>query len=562
MEFIIVAILLLVIFFIYGMLIRKRIYKDVDRLESWKIDIMNRPVTDEMSMMKGLNMVGQTEQLFEKWRTEWDEIITTKLPNVEEALFDIEEYADKYRIRKAKLLIKEINNQLQGIEDAIKSILSELQELVGSEEKNRSEIEELKQSYRDVKRTILAHSNSFGKAEAKLEQMLDDISSQFQVFDEYMENGDILLAKGLVQSIKEQLGHMGQTIEELPSLLKDCQYNIPNQIDELLQGVKEMTEEGFVLGHLQIDKEISKMKEMLSEYLIYLEKAEIDSVKAGVTELQEKIESFYDQLEKEVISKHFVHQQVTPLHVELSQLNDETKETKVETEQVQLSYQLLDQDIELQKNIESQINQLLKRFTSVKGSVEEKDIAYSVIQSELEEIKVQIDALKVSHQEFVDMLQTLRKDELYVKEKLGEMRRMLLDSKRLVQKSNLPGLPENYLFEIKECNSQVLMVAEKLQEKPLHIQALNSLLEQTLAKVELLSANTEEMVEQAYLVEQVIQYGNRYRGKSMHMAAKLTEAELAFRNFEYSRALEEAATALEKVEPGALKKVQRLLEQN
>ncbi|MBM7660524.1 septation ring formation regulator [Bacillus mesophilus] len=562
MEFIIVAILLLVIFFIYGMLVRKKVYKDVDRLEAWKIDIMNRPVTDEMSLMKGLNMVGQTEQLFEKWRTEWDEIITTELPNVEEALFDIEEYADKYRIRKAKLLVKEINDQLQGIEDTIKSILSELQELVGSEENNKVEIEELKQDYRDLKRKILAHSNSFGKAEVKLELMLEGIVVQFESFYEKMDNGDILLAKELVQSIKDQIDHIKLLIEELPALLKDCSLTIPNQIDELLQGVKEMTEEGFVLNHLQVEKEVSSMKGKLTEYLIYIENADIEPVKAGLIELQEQIEGFYDQLEKEVISKHFVQQQVTPIHVDLSQLNDETKETKIEAEQVQLSYKLLDKDLEMQKDIETQINTLLKRFTNVKGSIEEQDIAYSVIQSELEDIKGQIDTLKQSHQEFVDMLQTLRKDEMYVKEKLGEMRKMLLDSKRLVQKSNLPGLPEGYLFEIKECNNQVVMVAEKLQEKPLHVPALTSLLEQALAKVELLSSKTEEMVEQAFLVEQVIQYGNRYRGRSLHMAEKLAEAELAFRNFEYPRALEEAATALERVEPGALKKVQNLIENN
>jgi septation ring formation regulator len=542
------------------MTVRKKIYKEVDRLEAWKIDIMNRPVTDEMSMMKSLNMVGQTEELFEKWRTDWDEIITTELPNVEEALFDIEEYADKYRIRKANLLVKEINDQLQGIEDTITSILEELQELVGSEEKNRVEIEELKQLYRDVKRSLLAHSNMFGKAEAKMEHMLTETMAQFDVFDKTMENGNVLQAKELVLSIKEELGNMKHLIEEVPSLLKDCHYTIPNQLDELIQGVREMNEEGFILSHLQIDKEATIMREKLADYRIHLEKAEIEPVTAGVIEIQAKIEGFYDQLEKEVLSKHFVHQKVTPIHESLDVLYDATKRTKTETEQVQVRYQLLGQDIEVQKNIETQINQLLKRFTSVRASVDENDIAYSIIQNELEDIQLQIEAIKQSHQEFTDMLQTLRKDELYVKEKLNEMRKMLLESKRFIQKSNLPGLPESYLFEIKDCNQQVLMVAEKLEEKPLHIPDLTNILEHALENVKILSSKTEEMIEQAYLVEQIIQYGNRYRARSLHMAEKLSEAELAFRSFDYSRALDEAATALEKIEPGSLKRIQYLIE--
>lgn len=542
------------------MTIRKKIYKEVDRLEAWKIDIMNRPVTDEMAMVKSLNMVGQTEELFEKWRNKWDEIVTTDLPDVEEILFDIEDYADKYRMRKAKLLAKDLHDHLQKIEDSIQTILSELQELVGSEEQNRVGIEELKQLYRDVKRSLLAHSNSFGKAEATMEKILDHTMVRFKDFDETMSNGNVLAAKGIVLSIKEKLENMQQLIEDLPTLLKECQFTIPNQLSELLQGINEMKDQGFVLSHLQIEKEISLIHDQLATYLNQIEEAEINSAKSGLVELQAKIESFYDQLENEVLSKNFVNQEVHPIHGSLDYLYDEIKETKSETEQVQLSYQLSDQDIEIQKNIETQINQLLKRFTNVKSSVEEQDVAYSIIKNELEDIKHQIEAIKDSHQEFSGVLQTLRKDELYVKAQLNEMRKMLLESKRLVQKSNLPGLPESYLVDITECNQQVIKIAEKLEEKPLHIPVLTVMLNRALEDVKNLSITTEEMLEQAYLVEQVIQYGNRYRGRSLHMSEKLTEAELAFRHFEYSRALEEAATALEKVEPGALKKIHYLIE--
>ena len=48
---------------------KRKYYSEVDRYESWKIDIMNRPVLDEMSKVKQLNMTGQTEELFERWPT-------------------------------------------------------------------------------------------------------------------------------------------------------------------------------------------------------------------------------------------------------------------------------------------------------------------------------------------------------------------------------------------------------------------------------------------------------------------------------------------------------------
>ncbi|MFD1739322.1 septation ring formation regulator EzrA [Bacillus salitolerans] len=560
MEFIIGIILVIVAVIIYGMLSRKKIYKEVDRLESWKIEIMNRPVTDEMAMVKSLNMTGQTEELFERWRKQWDEIVTTELPNVEEALFDIEECADKFQFRKSRALVKQLHDRLQGIEDTIQTILQELKDLVGSEEKNRTEIEELKQEYREVKRALLAHSNSFGRAEGKMEKLLDETMIIFKEFDEAMSLGNIMSAREMVLAISGQLKLVQQLIEEVPQLLKECQVHIPNQLDELVVGIKEMKDEGFILSHLLLDKETTIIRDQLLDFLTLIENANIDPVKQGIADIKEKIESIYESLEKEALSKHFVLKERNIVHEDLDVLFEETKKTKEETEQVQLSYQISKTDLETQTDIEKQINELIKRLSAVQSSVEEKDMAYSLIRIELEDIKYQIESLKYSHQEFSNMLQTLRKDEVHAKEQLEEMRKMILEAKRLVQKSNLPGLPQTYLSKIQECNQNVKMVAEKLEEKPLHIPGLNEMLEQAFHVVKKLTVQTEEMVEQAYLVEQVIQYGNRYRGKYYQLAEQLDEAESSFRNYEYSLALEQAATALEKIEPGALKKIQYRLD--
>lgn len=47
-------------------------------------------------------MTGQTEELFERWRNQWDDVVTVKLPDLEEMLFDAEEHTDRYRFKKAK----------------------------------------------------------------------------------------------------------------------------------------------------------------------------------------------------------------------------------------------------------------------------------------------------------------------------------------------------------------------------------------------------------------------------------------------------------------------------
>ena len=118
---------------------------------------MHRPVAEEMAKVKRLNMTGQTEELFENWRKTWDNIVTVQLPDIDEMLFDAEEYTDKYRFKQAKNTHERIETILIQIEDQINVILDELAELLGSEEKNRVEMEKLVDEYGAVKKNLLAH---------------------------------------------------------------------------------------------------------------------------------------------------------------------------------------------------------------------------------------------------------------------------------------------------------------------------------------------------------------------------------------------------------------------
>ena len=91
---------------------------------------------------------------------------------------------------------------------------------------------------------------------------------------------------------------------------------------------------------------------------------------------------------------------------------------------------------------------------------------------------------------------------------------------------------------------------------------VNNYLENAKQSLEIVSEKVEELLDNVMLIEWIIQYGNRYRTSNEEVHRRLLEAENSFREFRYEKALEEAATAVEDVEPGAMKRIEELVQEN
>ncbi|MGF2617404.1 septation ring formation regulator EzrA [Rossellomorea vietnamensis] len=559
MEFIIGGIILFIILFIIGFFIRRKYYHLVDRLESWKVDIMNRPILDELSKVKQLNMTGQTEELFEKWRKGWDDIVTADLPEVEERLFEAEEYIDKFRFGSAKEVLARIEDILNQTEDKMERIHSEVEELVGSEEKNRLEIEELREDFRKSKKTLLAHRHTYGKAAYGLEAKLDEMSERIENFNKLTEEGNYLEARELVLGLTADIEDIIIKMEAIPDLLTACQNSLPTQLNEVEAGYKEMEAQGYVLKHLGINTEISKLREELAASLDSLEKLQTEKAAEEVNGMKVTVEQLYDMLEKEVMAKHFVLQNEEQSSELLETIKAVNKEIKLETEFVQQGYHLKDEDLQIPVGLDKKINTLFKRFQQLREKVEENESAYSYLSEELQDINQQLELIKSEQAAFSEQLQALRKEEIEAKEKVAMLKKKIGEASRMISKSNIPGLPTDYNALLEEAHKNIIEVVRALEEKPLNMPVVQKYLEKAVDTVDHFYKKTSDLIETVMLAEKVIQYGNRYRSRYGDVSQKLQKAESAFRSFDYREALEQAATAIEEVEPGAIKRIEGIV---
>ncbi|MEI2666946.1 septation ring formation regulator EzrA [Rossellomorea sp. LJF3] len=560
MQYVIAGIILILIVFLIGFISRKKYYAEIDRYEAWKIDIMNKPVSDELSRVKQLNMTGQTEELFDGWRQGWDEIVAVQLPDVEELLFDAEEYTDKFRFNKTKEVLSRIDQVLTDTEKKIEQILTELNELVGSEEKNREEIQALQEEFRNSKKQLLAYRHTYGQTAKHMEAVLDKLSEQINQFNELTEQGNYLDAREILLSLAEEMKMVAYKMETVPKLITDFENVLPSQLSELEAGYIEMKDQGYTLDHIEVDKEVASLKETLQHFNKNLEELHVEEVEEGIQEIKVKVESLYDLLEKEVHAKHFVEQYRDQTTEGLIKAKEDNDDIQSEVSIVKQGYHLHDADLSTPNEIDKKIIQLSKRHEMLMHKEETNATAFSNLSDELKDIRSGLEELNQQQSEFSVYLQNLRKDELATREKIQELKKKVAEASRMISKSNVPGLPADYKDLLDEVHRKIEQVNASLTEKPLNMKFIQETLLGAEDTVDHFYTKTGDLIENVLLSEKIIQYGNRYRSKYSSVREGLQTAEQAFRQYDYRRALEEAATTIEKVEPGALKKIEKMMD--
>ncbi|MGG0656330.1 septation ring formation regulator EzrA [Rummeliibacillus pycnus] len=558
MKYIIPIIIVLCVIIAIVFVFRKKHKNEIQRLDQKKLQIQNKPVLEELMKVKSLNMNGQTEEMFERWRNKWTELMDIEMPKIDVLLFDAEEQVDKFNFGKATEIEREIESLIAEYDHEMVKILKELDELIGSEEKNRIEIEQLKEQYRSARKTLLAHQYSYGPAAEPLEKRLETFNPQFEEYDQLTDSGNYLKAREIVVNLNDEGQNIFKLINEIPTLLTEIQHKIPSDIHEIRNGHREMEAQSYFLVHLEILEKLDQIEESLVEFKQKIAELDISLVQHRVNEIKDEIESFYDALEKEVIGKKFVDDHFVAVGEQLDFAIEATEKTAKEATDVQKSYRLSEKEAEVPASCKQQLLSMRQRYELLAVEVQEEKSAYSSMEEVLKELKGSIEQLFEEQEQFADRMKSLRIDENKARATLDNLKKLLHDTERMLHKANLPGIPEEMDARLEEAAERIFVVVNNLQEIPLNMDTVYKNLEIAEKCIEDVHNTAIEMLENVQLIERIIQYGNRYRNTNPAMHQRLLEAEDAFRDMRYTKALEYAATAVEAVEPGAMKKIQVL----
>ncbi|WP_010288307.1 septation ring formation regulator EzrA [Kurthia massiliensis] len=552
---IIVLIVIIAVIFVF----RNKHLTEMKRLQALKDKLQMKPVQDELAKVKGLNMNGQTEEMFESWKNKWENLNDQEFPKIDALIDELRGHIDRFQFGKASIAEKEIDARIADADKTIIQILDELDYLVNSEKQSSIEIEQLHEQYRTSRKTLLAHQYSFGDAARPLEERLELFNPQFEDYHQLTEAGDYLKAREIVEHLNREGQEIFKLISTIPGLLREIQKQIPSDLQELRYGHNELVDTGFYLRHLEIPEWIRDIEGELIELKDKVAELEIGTAELRVQEIREDIDHYFDALEAEYNSKKYVDQSVAPIGTRLHEVLKYTMDTAKETEEVQKSYQIPQNEAAIPVNCKQELTSIQQRYETIVHELELHQAAYSMVEVELKEIANDVERIFEEQDAFSDRLKNLRLDENSAADRLKKYTAKLRDTERRLHKANIPGIPDDIDARLSEAEEQLFIAHNKLKAIPLDMPDVFEAVKTAEIAVNETTKHVDSMIEDVKLVELLIQYGNRYRMTKPGMDESLTEAEDAFNNKRYTKALEIAAKAVENVEPGTIVKLEEIV---
>ena len=346
-------------------------------------------------------------------------------------------------------------------------------------------------------------------------------------------------------------------MKKIPPLYEDLHTTFPEQLEEISDTYEKLMEEQYVFPEEDLAEDIAKVSRRIENSLANLEKTEVETVEFENRETADLIDSLYDILEREMEAQRYVKTNQSTIAEYIKHTTKNNRQLLIELDHTAQSYTLNHNEIGRVRGFQTEVEEMERQNEQMIPQIRQHEIPYSEVRTFYKTVFKVLEDIETQQVEIDDSLHELRKGEKEAQEKIDTFEFKLRSLKRFVEKQRLPGLPNDYLeffFVATDRIEELSVVLNKIRVNMEEVNRLVALCEEDL---ELLDKKTHDLVDAAALTEQMLQYANRYRHTHEEVREAIDKSYYLFNTeYHYQAALDEIGTALERVEPGAFKRIE------
>ena len=535
---------------------RNRKKQDLYPLLVMKDELERETLSDDLKKVKALEIAGKAEKLYAQWESEWYEIQSIDIEELDRDLYSAETYIDKFNFKRADEVIMNSGELIANIKDRIAGIRNEIKELTEVEPRNRELYEEIVVEYKELNRELLAKRHQYGAAAEQFEQNIKEIAPQLDDFKLLTSTGKYIEAQDKINSVKELITSLKERMEVLPDLLKEIEKTCPAQIQSLRLKVEEMEKKGFKLTHLEISSKIESSVWQLSDAREKVKSGDVDLIENILDGIYDVIDEVSNDLKKELEYKKYIEENYREITNKL-ELQDKLNEALYNNiQEIKNRYQIYQKDEEMVANYYDELSELL----DVKHDIDvyinnQPKLNYKDLKEKVELLGQGLEKIEEDQTNYSRYLTSLREEEGHSRDKLIFINQEKEVIKRKLDNSRVPGFSDRFIVLYKDVTDSYRYAIEELKKEPINIDLLKRAVAEAEESLDIYSSEVNNILTDIELIEKLIRYANRYRKDNIEFHQQLTVAEQYYREYRYNKTLEIIRNSLDRVEPGAYERI-------
>lgn len=547
-----VAIVVLVIIaYLVGVIVRKRNDSLIASLEERKQSLFELPVNEEVEAVKNLHLIGQSQTTFREWNQKWVDLSLNSFSDIENHIFEAEDLNDSFKFISAKHEIDNVESQLNLVEEDINAIREALAVLKEQEEKNSARVKHALDLYETLQASISEKEDNFGSTMPEIEKQLKNIEAEFSQFVTLNSTGDPVEASEVLDRAEEHTIALGQISEQIPAIVAKLEDDFPDQLDDLEQGYRRLLEQNYHFAEKDIEARFQEVRDAIRANSSELVTLNLDRARDENEHIQEKIDSLYELFEREIAAHKAAlkDSKIIPDYLAHAKANNE----KLEHEIKRLSHKYILNDNEnlSLRSFTKNLEEIEQETLPIVEVFDNQDKPFSELQLIFDRTLKTLDAIEEGQMQVFEHVKNIEQIESVARQSLDQYINRLHSIKRYMEKRNLPGIPQDFLSAFFTTSKQLEVLIDELSRGRIDIEAVSRLTDVATAAIANLEEATYQVVQNATLTEQLLQYSNRYRSFEPSVQSSFEHALHLFEvDNNYQASFDEISYALETVEPG------------
>lgn len=559
--FLISTILIILVLNFIQMLQINRLKKELRQLEKEKNLVISSPLMSELNKVEALVKNEKLEQKYNNWQKRFNEIKTKALSHINDLLLEADFLLEQKKFNETLNKIIDIEIKLYEARTKTNHLLSEIQTITLSEEKNRNIITKLKAKYRELLQSFVNTKEEYGNIANSVELQFENIERRFQEFELAMDNNDYDEVNHIIKALDDMIKHMEVVIEEVPSIVLMVDKLIPKKIEGITEMYNNMKNKGFQLDYLNVEYNIEEINKKINNIM---DRVKVLNLEDALFELKTFIEYFdnlFNDFEREKLVRKVYEEAVINFKSKMLKINDIMNDLYNKIQDMKDYYNVSEKQIESLDQLNVELNNLNNDFKALYDTTKTKSFPYSKLNKEMEVLSVRLSKVEDNLDKIIQSIGDMQDDEKRAKEQLNNITELLRKAKYKIRDYKLPIIPNNYFVELKEAQEGIKEIEKELDKKPINIEILNTRVDTARDLVFKFYNTVNELIKTVILTEMAIIYGNRYKSSKQLVEEGLNKAKIYFIKGEYKKALETTINAIEIIEPGIYRRLLNLYDE-